>query len=725
MIGNRHPATLGRPLLDSSTEIAPEIEALFRRALAGESVKIDSLVVAVDRGGTRVPVHFSIGCTPIFDAGAVAGVMCLSNDVTASVLEVRRKTLILELSDELRQLDQPRGIVQTAVSALGRHLAAQRVGYGEVQEDDRTIMLETSYVDGLSRVHGRFELDSFGPVNILRNRQGITIAHDDVTLAEGQNPETWQAIETRSFASVPLIREGRLRATLFVNFREPHLWTDAELALVEDVAARIWDALERARAEDSLHDSQARLALSEESLRLAADAGEVGIWDLDLTTDTLTWPPRTKAMFGMSAATPCSMADFYAGLHPDDRAATTEAFLSAIDPAQRLTYDVEYRTIGKEDGVIRWVAAKGHGLFDAQGRCVRALGTAIDITRRKTDEATFRAQSEALERAQESLAAIFNASSEGLTLCRLIRDDAGKVTDYQVLDVNPSPHRLTGATRQQMLSMPVSQIAPPVNPRWFISAQLAVASGQPQSFEVRSPVTGRWLDIHVSPVSGDLFAQTFIDVTGRHEMEAQRMRLLAEMNHRVKNNFQMVASVLDLQARRTRSEEVRDQLKAAQRRIYLLAELHDCLAISPDADQIDFQALLQTLCAKLGDLIETDRIQLRLRSVPARFGSALAMPLGFIVNELVSTDEAGYRLVVRDGGRGLPKTTLVKGIGLGMRLVSSFVAQIGAGLTVTEESGVEYTILVPHESVNAMSSEGLGAAERAAANGAYAEQPVA
>src|SRR5579871_5328613 len=88
-------------------------------------------------------------------------------------------------------------------------------------------------------------------------------------------------------------------------------------------------------------------------------------------------------MFGLSAQVPVSMADFYSGLHPDDREHTTAAFLAACDPAQRALYDVEYRTVGAEDGVIRWVAAKGRGIFDAQGTCVRVIGTAVDITDRK------------------------------------------------------------------------------------------------------------------------------------------------------------------------------------------------------------------------------------------------------------------------------------------------------------------------------------------------------
>lgn len=141
----------------------------------------------------------------------------------------------------------------------------------------------------------------------------------------------------------------------------------------------------KARARQyQVRDATVRLGESEERLRLAVDNAEVGFWDVDVVNDLLVWAPRTKAMFGISPDVPVTMNDFYEGLHPDDRAATTAAYLAATDPAVRSLYDVEYRTIGKEDGVERWVTAKGRGVFDASGRCLRVAGTALDITARKT-----------------------------------------------------------------------------------------------------------------------------------------------------------------------------------------------------------------------------------------------------------------------------------------------------------------------------------------------------
>jgi PAS domain S-box-containing protein len=125
---------------------------------------------------------------------------------------------------------------------------------------------------------------------------------------------------------------------------------------------------------------------SEEQLRLATEAAEIALWDVDPVKDVLFWPPRVKAMFGISPDVPVSMADFYAGVHPDDRQRTTAAYADACDPDKRAVYNVEYRTIGKEDGVVRWVEAKGRAVFDADGKCVRVIGTALDITKRKQQE---------------------------------------------------------------------------------------------------------------------------------------------------------------------------------------------------------------------------------------------------------------------------------------------------------------------------------------------------
>lgn len=171
------------------------------------------------------------------------------------------------------------------------------------------------------------------------------------------------------------------------RMREP---LSADLEIIDFVVHIVGLLVDRARADSAIR-------VSEERLRLAVDHADVGFWDVDFVHNTLIWPPQTKAMFGISADMPVTLQDFYDGLHPEDREITMAAFEAAADPVRRALYEVDYRTVGREDGIIRWVAAKGRGVFDTAGRCQRVTGTAIDITARKVAEEQLRELNVTLE----------------------------------------------------------------------------------------------------------------------------------------------------------------------------------------------------------------------------------------------------------------------------------------------------------------------------------------
>lgn len=171
------------------------------------------------------------------------------------------------------------------------------------------------------------------------------------------------------------------------DMREP---TPGATEIIDFVAQTVALVVHRARTDAEIRRSEARL-------RLAVDHADVGFWDVDFVQDTLVWPSQTKAMFGISPDVPVTLQNFYDGLHPEDREATIEAFTAAVDPERRALYEVDYRTIGREDGIVRWVAAKGRGVFDAAGRCLRVTGTAIEITDRKAAEEELRELNATLE----------------------------------------------------------------------------------------------------------------------------------------------------------------------------------------------------------------------------------------------------------------------------------------------------------------------------------------
>jgi PAS domain S-box-containing protein len=187
------------------------------------------------------------------------------------------------------------------------------------------------------------------------------------------------------------------------------------------------------------------LQQKEEQLRLAIEAAEVGLWDVDVATHTLYWPARVKAMFGISSGSDATLEDFAACLHPDDAPEVLRAFAAAQDPALRTVYDVEYRTVGKEDGLVRWVAAKGRGLYDDAGHCVRAIGTAIDITERKQAEALQNSTQErlhVLNRIELATRPLIDAVDVMQVTAKLLGEHLG-ATRCAYADVEPDNNRFT------------------------------------------------------------------------------------------------------------------------------------------------------------------------------------------------------------------------------------------------------------------------------------------
>src|SRR5690242_13873537 len=130
---------------------------------------------------------------------------------------------------------------------------------------------------------------------------------------------------------------------------------------------------------------------SEDRLRLAAEAADVGTWDFKPDSGQLRWDERCKRFFGLPADASITYDVFLEGLHPDDRERTDLAVQQALKPDGPGEFDVEYRTIGIEDRQERWIAAKGRAIFEGEGdskRAIRFIGSVIDISdkRRAAEE---------------------------------------------------------------------------------------------------------------------------------------------------------------------------------------------------------------------------------------------------------------------------------------------------------------------------------------------------
>ena len=191
--------------------------------------------------------------------------------------------------------------------------------------------------------------------------------------------------------------------------------------------------------------------------------------------------------------------------------------------------------------------------------------------------------------------------------------------------------------------------------------------------------------------------------------------LLKEVHHRVKNNLQVISSLLDLQAQEIRDPQMVRFFQESQGRVRSLALIHEQLYGSQDLSQIDFAAYVQELVERLaqGPGKTAARVSFRLDLEPSQLPLDLAIPCGMIVNELVSNalehafpegrsgtiriafsgDAAGYDLTVADNGVGLSEGLLAGKPGtLGLKLIQALTRQIHGRLDLQQAQGTVFAI---------------------------------
>ena len=161
-----------------------------------------------------------------------------------------------------------------------------------------------------------------------------------------------------------------------------------------------------------------------ERMKLALEAGRTGIWDWNLVTGEVLLDARVRALWGLSKDAPANLEVFRAALHPLDKERTQEAIERALDPDNSEDYEAEYRIVGQNDQVERWVSVRGRTFFE-DGRAVRMVGAARDITERKHREQHVRMLLRELVHRSKNLLAVVQAMS------RQTAARSGSIEEYQ------------------------------------------------------------------------------------------------------------------------------------------------------------------------------------------------------------------------------------------------------------------------------------------------------
>ncbi len=178
-------------------------------------------------------------------AGNVSGLLGVVQDVSPD-------RLLLRLEDEVRGLVTPDAITATVARLLGQHLAVHRCVYATVDASSGVLTVRSNYTQGIASLEGPYELREFGAEfdRLMRagRRAVVRDARMDTRLTE-EDRAACRAVGAAALITVPVLKAGHVDAVLAVHSSTPRYWSAQEVELVQQVAGRSWESIQRARVE--------------------------------------------------------------------------------------------------------------------------------------------------------------------------------------------------------------------------------------------------------------------------------------------------------------------------------------------------------------------------------------------------------------------------------------------------------------------------------------------
>ena len=617
--------------------------------------------------------------TPLVECGEVSGVVLVVRDVT----------------DAHRTADR---------------LAATEVRYQNLFEDAPD-MYFTVAADGTIRNVNRFGATSLGyrKSELIGQPVNMIVHPEDRERIGRQVANIFEECVLRSELEFRKVRKDG--SMLWVRERSRLVFTDGggspELRIVcRDITAR-------KLAEEAL-------AESEERHRLTLDAVSSGGRDWNVQTGDVLYSNRWIEELGYERRQVVPHISFWRGLiHPDDRARVEQALEEHLRGATPF-FECEYR-VRTGSGAYRWHRDRGRVVaWGSDGRPLRMVGTDTDITQRREAE-------EALRESEARLAEAQRLTHIGSWEWHLARDEVHWSDElYRIFGLEP------GQVAPSLAAY-AERVHPEDRETFLMLMEETRTRGTPCMIEHRAyTLDGGLRHIHAEgtlvrgPDGASLrLIGTAQDITERKRFE-ERLRaslqekelLLREVHHRVKNNLQVISSLLRLHMHHVTDESTRAAFLQTQNRVRAIALVHEALLQTDDLANVDAQQYVGRLVTHLRTAFtEQHRVTVTTDIAPMTLSIDRCIACGLIASELianavahafpaprtgtvhvelVAAGDGWIRLVVGDDGVGLPDGVDIREPGsLGLELVNTFVDQLGGSLSVKRDRGTVFEILAP------------------------------
>jgi PAS domain S-box-containing protein len=627
-------------------------------------------------------VRATIHIEPIKDRdGVLVGAINCFHETTAlhraqDALERRmeEQAALHDFTARLQRADTPEEVYTAALDAIIRALDCQRAS---ILLFDHAGVMRFVASRWLSEEYRR-AVDGHSPWTRESNNPG-PIAIDDIEHSDLPE-ELKQTIHREGIAAlafIPVTEGGRLLGKFMTYYDRPHAFSAAEIDVAVTIARQLGYSVGRVRAARAAQHYAAIVESSEDS-----------IISKDLNGIIQTWNQGAERLFGYRAEEvighPVTI------LIPPERLDEEPEILSRIRSGEKVDH---YETVRRrKDGSLIDISLTVSPVRDAHGRIVGASKISRDITERKQAEARLR---DSEQRLQDLLAALPGAV--------YTTDAQGRITYFNQAAVELAGRTPVMGSDQWCVTWKL--FWPDGKPMRHDECPMAVAlkEGRPvrgvEAVAERPDGTRVPFIPYPTPLrdaAGNVVGaiNMLVDISERRQAETHQRVLLDELNHRVKNNMQMMQSLLDGASKRVSHPEAQAVLNEASRRIAAMAAAQRVLYATANATQFSCEEFLAAVCQTAQETLPGNVTVVWGRAT-GELPNDSAMPLALILNELLTNaakygardkpgaviraglaeDAEGFELYVEDDGPGFDFEA-VRRRSSGLQLVQGLARQL-------------------------------------------------
>ncbi|WP_024513168.1 PAS domain S-box protein [Bradyrhizobium sp. ARR65] len=686
---------LGRTIFQETLpEDVPEDRAQFERQLAGEIDRytIEKRIYRKDGGY----IWASVTSSSVRDAaGSFLYAVRLQYDITdrkraeqALSRRMEEQAALFAFSERLQHCKSVQQIHHAALDAITHALGCARAS---ILLFDATGVMRFVASRGLSEEYRR-AVEGHSPwAKDAPNPQPVYMEEVAASDLPNELKQTIGREKIAAVAFIPIVKDGRLAGKFMAYHDAPHRFTEPEIDVALTLARLLGFSLSQ------LEGEQARKLAERDARQLAAivESSHDAIVSKNLDGIIQTWNAGAEQLFGYRPEE--AIGRGITMLIPDDRPDEEAGILARIRRGERVDHFETVRR--RKDGRLIDISLTISPIRDREGRIIGASKIARDITERKLAEVRLQ---ESERRLQELLAAIPAAI--------YTTDADGRITYFNEAAVELAGRTPTLHSDEWCVTWKLYN--PDGTPLPHDQCPMAIALKEGRAVRGAEAVAERPDGTRVpfipfpTPLrdaSGKIVGaiNMLVDISERKQAETQQRLLLNELNHRTKNNMQVLQSLLFSAARHAKSEEACRVLSEASGRIAAMAAAQRVLYGKSDASRFAADEFMRAVTETVRQTLPQD-IPIVCEAASGVLSNDVAMPLALILNELVTNaakhggkdaskrmvrvglnrHDGEFELYVEDGGPGF-ELEAVRQRSSGLRLVLGLARQLHGSFEVS------------------------------------------